>query len=95
MLENAIMQIDEIAKFTDGQWNSLSEDECRRIEALCRRAARRQGYQVQKSRSRDPRAPDHGLYRIVDCENGNIQNGSLWTTYSMSLGDVADWLVQT
>lgn len=40
-------------------------------ENRVRRAARRQGYLLRKSRSRDPRAEHHGLYVLVADSRGN------------------------
>jgi hypothetical protein len=39
-------------------------------EQAARRAAQRQGLRLERSRMRDPRGLDYGLYRLVDIETG-------------------------
>jgi hypothetical protein len=41
------------------------ENEEKVRENRLRRMAERQGYKLEKSRRRDPRATDYGLYRLV------------------------------
>ena len=61
-------------------------------ENRLRRMAERQGLSVRKSRRRDPRAVDYGLYHLVDTDlNAIIAGGSPWN-YSMTLDDVEEWL---
>ena len=51
--------------------------------------AKRQGMFLAKSRRRDPRAYDFGMYGLRDSHTGN------WLTFdglSLSLDQVADWL---
>ncbi|MGH3380230.1 MAG: hypothetical protein ACRDP6_36405 [Actinoallomurus sp.] len=66
----------------------MSEDKVR--ENRLRRAAERQGYQLTKSRRRDPRAVDFGAYWIVDPNTNSIAAGDSNT--GMSLDDVEAWL---
>jgi hypothetical protein len=44
-------------------------------ENRLRRMAERQGYSLQKSRRRDPRAVDYGLYSIVDSHKNPVAGG--------------------
>jgi hypothetical protein len=53
----------------------MTESENRREDRL-RRAARRQGLRLVKSRERDPEIPGYGLYIIVDDRN-NVVAGEL------------------
>ena len=50
-------------------------------ENRLRKAAKRQGYEVTKSRRRDPRAVDYGGYMIVDPHTNSIEAGG-WATAS-------------
>lgn len=56
-------------------------------EDRLRRAADRQGLTLRKSRTRDPRALDYGLYRIVD--NNNYEHYS-----AQSLDAIERWLTR-
>jgi hypothetical protein len=66
-------------------------------ENKARRAARRQGYELRKSRRRDPLAIDYGTYGLVDRSAGNsgvlVAGGE--TGYGMTLDDVEGWLNPT
>ncbi len=65
-------------------------------ENRLRRMADRQGYRLVKSRSRDPRAVDFGLYALLDSRTGGAVNPAIadrWTC-SWKLSDVEDWLTQ-
>ena len=55
------------------------------FENRVRRAAKRQGLRVVKSRRRDPRATDYETYTIFDQQNNPIGGGH-------SLAQVADYL---
>ena len=51
-------------------------------ENRLRRAADRQGLRLLKSRSRDPRAIDYGLFALVDVRHGGAVNPAIaerWT----------------
>lgn len=58
-------------------------------ENRLRAAAERQGFEVRKSRRRDPRARDYGAYMIVNPGDGTIEAGGHG---GMSLDDVEKWL---
>jgi hypothetical protein len=63
-------------------------------ENRLRRMADRYGYRLVKSRSRDPRNVDYGLYALIDVETGGTVNAALanhWTC-SWCLDDVERWL---
>lgn len=62
-------------------------------ENRLRRAADRQGRQLQKSRARDPRALGFGLWRIVDSRRNRVVAGGQPWDYSLTLDDVEAWLV--
>ncbi len=53
-------------------------------ENLLRRVARRHGYELAKSRSRDPAALHYGEYQLINIENGeayiNHGTGAAWMT---------------
>jgi hypothetical protein len=58
-------------------------------ENRLRRMAERQGLVLQKSRRRDPRALDYGVYRLIDVRrNVNVEPGG----EGMSLDEVEAWL---
>jgi hypothetical protein len=44
-------------------------------ENRLRRMAERQGLQLAKSRRRDPRAVDYGIYRLTDPHTNRLQQG--------------------
>lgn len=68
----------------------MSDEEKVRENRL-RRMAERQGYQLVKSRRRDPRAFDYGARWIVDPRSNTIVAGDP-TTGGMSLDEVETWL---
>jgi len=57
-------------------------------ENKARRAAIRQGMELQKSRLRDPRALGFGGYMLVDAKTGKAVFGDKPHPHSASLGDV-------
>lgn len=61
-------------------------------ENRLRAAARRQGYQIVKSRRRDPRAPDYGGYMIVNPHNNSAEVGGMGDSFQMTIDDVEKWL---
>src|SRR5689334_15681652 len=62
-------------------------------ENRLRRAARRQGFVLRKSRRRDPEAYDYGLWMIVDPDGNTVVAGNQATgTPSMPLDGVEYWL---
>jgi hypothetical protein len=63
-------------------------------ENRLRRMADRYGYQLVKSRSRDPYAKDYGLYALLDIQTGGAVNPALaghWVC-SWSLDEIEDYL---
>lgn len=63
-------------------------------ENRLRRMAERQGLRLVKSRRRDPRAIDYGLYTLVSAQTNTVIAGSERTTGrpSFSLDAVEAWL---
>ena len=63
-------------------------------ENRLRRVADRQGYKLVKSRSRDTRAVDYGLYALIDYETGGAVNPAIANRWvcSWTLDEVRDWL---
>lgn len=54
-------------------------------ENRVRRVAERRGLRLEKSRRRDPHAPDFGLYMLFDARTNllslpSTQNGNPWST---------------
>lgn len=66
----------------------MSDDKVR--ENRLRRMAERQGYQLVKSRRRDPRAVDYGARWIVDPQTGDVVAGD--ERRGMSLDEIEAWL---
>ena len=64
------------------------------LENRLRRMADRHGYRLGKSRSRDPRAVDYGLYALIDIRTGGAVNPALANRWvcSWSLDDVRAFL---
>lgn len=62
-------------------------------ENRLRAAVQRQGYQMVKSRRRDPRARDYGGYMIINPATSTVEAGDL-TRGGMSLDDVDNWLTR-
>jgi hypothetical protein len=63
-------------------------------ENRLRRMAERQGLRLVKSRRRDPRAIDYGLYTLVSDRTNTVVAGTERTTGrpEFTLDDVEDWL---
>jgi hypothetical protein len=62
-------------------------------ENRLRRMAERQGLALKKSRRRDPRAIDYGMYMLVDLHSNNVVAGTEGTGRpNLSLDEVEDWL---
>ena len=60
-------------------------------EHSLRRAARRLGLSVRKSRIRDPNSPSYGGFILVDKDNCVLAGGYPWL-FSLDLEDVAEEL---
>ena len=65
------------------------------LENRLRRAAKRQGLVLIKSRSRDPRAIDYGGYMLADAEDNTVVAGELGSSRSLSLTEIAEQLLET
>ncbi|MGH3053657.1 MAG: hypothetical protein ACRDL7_01605 [Gaiellaceae bacterium] len=66
----------------------MSDEKVR--ENRLRRAAARQGLELQKIRRRDPRAIDYGRYWLLDSETRAV-----WLDqgrFGLSIDDVEEWL---
>jgi hypothetical protein len=61
-------------------------------ENRLRRIAERRGYRLEKSRRRDPHAPDFGGFMLIEAEKNYVVVGGHPFAYSASLEDVEDWL---
>jgi len=58
-------------------------------EVRVRRAAKRQGLELTRSRRRDPQALDFGRYKLVDDETHEVVFGDRW---GVALDDVEAFL---
>jgi hypothetical protein len=64
-------------------------DNARKVrENRLRRAARRQGLVLEKSRARDPRAVDFGTYQLRDGSGRVVAKGRTRTAYGLSLDQI-------
>jgi hypothetical protein len=64
-------------------------------EARIRRMIDRQGYLLEKSRRRDPRAVGYGLFRIVDPTTKTVVAGEgQRAEYTMSLDEAEAWATE-
>lgn len=61
-------------------------------ENLVRRIAARQGYRLEKSRRRDPRALDYGRYNLVDEFTGEYILETQLRVHCWTLSQVQEWL---
>jgi hypothetical protein len=77
---------------TPEELDAMSDREYRTLEARLRRAAQRQGLQLQKSRARDPRALTYGTYSLADASTRMQVAGDPHTGYGLSLDEVAAYL---
>jgi len=63
-------------------------------ENRLRRAAKRQGLDIKKSRMRDPRAIGYGKWMIIDPKTNTAVAGTAATGRpEFSVDDVEDWLI--
>jgi hypothetical protein len=73
--------------------SSTSKEKTR--ENRLRRMAERQGLQLVKSRRRDERAIDYGMYMLVDPSTSGVVAGTAGTGRpNFTLDDVEDYLTQ-
>lgn len=77
---------------TDVDLNGLGYTGFKVYENRCRRAAERQGFQLVKSRSRDPRAVDFGRYVLINNATGIVEAGELGSSQALTLTEVAEFL---
>ena len=61
-------------------------------ENRARRAVARRGYELQKTRRRDPQAFDYQTYQVVDAISGKLILGDKRRGFGLSLADVEAWL---
>ena len=62
------------------------------LENRMRRAARRRGLQLEKSRAKDPKAIGYGGYQIRNTRTNRVVVGGGAYPYSMTLADVVAWM---
>jgi len=60
-------------------------------ENRVRRALKRDGYLLQKSRKRDPNSLEFGGYMVIDADRNYVVFGSDGWAFSASLEDVEYW----
>jgi len=68
----------------------MNEDKIR--ENRMRRMAERQGFTLQKSRRRDPRALDYGTYQIIEPRRNVVATFLEGDEFGLTLDDVEEWL---
>jgi hypothetical protein len=61
-------------------------------ENRLRAAAKRQGLELSKSRSRDPRAIDYGRWLVIDAGSGMVVGGGAGGRHDMDLDQVEAYL---
>lgn len=80
---------------TPEEIEAMSDADIKVLENWLRRAARRQGFWLVKSRRRDPRAVDHGRYNLLDPRTRfpvtNVAD-PVGTGYPLDLEDVERYL---
>jgi hypothetical protein len=74
------------------QINAMSASEYKVLENRCRRAARRRGLVLRKSRARDPRAQTYRTYGRADTNTREHVAGNPDTGYGLTLTEVALYL---
>lgn len=62
------------------------------LENKLRRSAERQGFRLEKSRARDPRATDWGTYQLVDNQTNALAARGLQSGYGLDLSEIAEFL---
>jgi hypothetical protein len=72
--------------------SELTEEKVR--ENRLRRMAERQGLRLEKSRRRDPRAIDFGMYMLIDAQTNTVVAGADTGRHSYTLDDVEHYLTQ-
>jgi hypothetical protein len=74
---------------TADEINAMSDQELKIYENRLRRAAERQGLQLEKARRRDRLAYDYGTYQLVDANTNTLVAWGLASGYGLGLDDVA------
>jgi hypothetical protein len=79
----------DVPAHTPEQIAAMNPTEFKSYETRIRRAAARQGFRLERSRRRDPRALDYGTYTLHSMLDGasGVASGPF-----PSLADVAEWL---
>jgi hypothetical protein len=72
--------------------SAMTDTEYKVLENRLRRAAERQGFRLEKSRRRDPRAYDFNTYQLIDAVTGKLVASALPDGYGLGLDDVAEVL---
>ena len=72
----------------------MADKQERAHEARARRAVRRHGCELEKSRSRNPALPDFGTYWIVNPCNNTIVASSWPPEVGLTLDEVEAWLAE-
>lgn len=72
----------------------MSAQEYKVLENKLRRSAERQGFRLERSRARDPRALGYGTYQLVDNQTNTLASYSLQSGYGLDLSDVATFLFE-
>jgi hypothetical protein len=75
--------------YTVDEINAMSPRQYKSLENRLRRAARRQGLRLEKSRVRDPRATEWGTYHLVDTQTNTLAAYGYQSGYGLGLDDVA------
>ncbi len=68
---------EQVAAMTPGQWKVY--------ENLCRRIAARQLFTLHKTRRRDKRAHDYGVFWLTNHDGTTVVSGQLW--------EIHHWLI--
>lgn len=66
----------------------MDEEDFKVRENRARRAAKRQGLELVKSRRRDPRSLGYGGYQLVDAQTGKVVAGEVDSRRALSIEDV-------
>lgn len=72
--------------------HDMSPQDRKVLENKMRRSAERQGFRLEKSRARDPRAADWGTYHLVDKQTNTLAAWGLHSGYGLDLSEVARFL---
>jgi hypothetical protein len=80
---------------TADEFHAMTAQERKVFENRVRRSADRQGYRLEKCRTRDPRATDYGTYQLVDTNFQLVDinfTGVVQRTKGLDLRGIAEWL---